>query len=49
MWLKENLNVFPKFGWHIDAFGHSNVMNYIFQQVGYEALFFARINDKERD
>lgn len=29
-WLKENLNVVPKFGWHVDAFGHSNVMNYIF-------------------
>lgn len=46
--LKENFDIVPKIGWHCDQFGHSNVMNQIFQQMGYESLFVGRISDYEK-
>jgi alpha-mannosidase len=30
MWLRDTFGIVPRIGWHCDAFGHSNVMNYIF-------------------
>ena len=47
--LKDNFDIVPKFAWHCDAFGHSNVMNYIFQESGYEAMFFGRMSDWQRE
>ena len=46
--LQDNFGVLPRFGWHVDAFGHSNTMNYLFQQMGYEAVFFGRLSDYEK-
>lgn len=38
----------PKIGWSLDSFGHSLTNAKILSQLGYEALFFARVDDDER-
>jgi alpha-mannosidase len=47
-WLKENFNVIPRNAWHCDPFGHSSVMNELFQLMGYDSLFFGRMTEAER-
>lgn len=47
--LKETFDITPRIAWHADAFGHSSVMNVLFQQMGYESLFFARMTDVEKE
>ena len=48
-WLKDNLGFTPRIAWHCDSFGHSSVMNELFQLMGYESLYFGRMDDLERD
>ncbi|TNV84420.1 hypothetical protein FGO68_gene5674 [Halteria grandinella] len=48
-WLKDNLGVTPRIAWHCDSFGHSSAMNEIFQLMGYQSLYFGRMDDLERD
>jgi alpha-mannosidase len=40
----------PRIGWQIDTFGHSNTNARLFAEMGFDAIFFARIDqfDKER-
>jgi len=38
----------PRIAWHVDAFGHSMTSAQIFLDMGYEALFFARMDDNEK-
>ena len=38
----------PKIGWSIDSFGHSLTNAKLLSQLGYDALFFARVDDDER-
>ena len=46
--LQETFGITPKIAWHCDSFGHSSVMNELFQLMGYESLFFGRMTDAER-
>jgi len=46
--LKKEFNVIPKIGWMIDAFGHSAANAALFADFGFEAIFFTRIDDHDR-
>ncbi|KRT80852.1 glycoside hydrolase, partial [Oryctes borbonicus] len=37
----------PKIGWQIDPFGHSKEMASIFSQIGFEGMFFARLDYRD--
>ena len=38
-----------KIGWQLDPFGHSNTLAKIVAEMGYEALFFARIKQSDKE
>lgn len=38
----------PKVGWQIDPFGHSREMASIFAQMGYDGLFFGRLDHEDK-
>ncbi|KAL7642128.1 UNVERIFIED_CONTAM: hypothetical protein RMT77_006688 [Armadillidium vulgare] len=39
---------FPRIGWQIDPFGHSNEMGSIFAQMGMDAVFFGRLDHEDK-
>lgn len=39
----------PKIGWQIDPFGHSREMASLFTQFGFDGLFFARLDWRDKD
>ena len=48
-WLYDTFGINPKVAWQIDDFGHSSAMASLFKEMGYEALFFGRMTDAERE
>lgn len=38
----------PKVGWQIDPFGHSREMASIFAQMGFDGLFFSRLDWRDK-
>ncbi len=38
----------PKVAWQVDPFGHSREEASLFAQMGFDSLFFARIDERER-
>ncbi len=45
--LKE-FGVKPKIGWQIDTFGHSNTNARFFAEMGFDAVFYARIDYRDK-
>ena len=46
--LMREFGIQPKVAWHADAFGHSAETPHLFQQLGFEAFFFGRIDDQKK-
>jgi alpha-mannosidase len=46
--LLKELNYRPRVGWQIDPFGHSNTHSWLSSEVGFDALFFGRIDYQDR-
>jgi alpha-mannosidase len=46
--IKKTFGVAPKIGWDIDTFGHSDTNTRLFAQMGFEALFFSRLDEPEK-
>ena len=44
--LKE-FGVRPRVGWQLDPFGHSNTNARLFAEMGFDAIFFGRIDFEE--
>ena len=34
----------PRIGWQIDTFGHSNTNAWFFAEMGFDAVFYARVD-----
>lgn len=47
--LTKELNYKPKVGWQIDPFGHSNTHAWLSYEVGFDSLFFGRIDWADHD
>lgn len=46
--LLEELDYRPRVGWQIDPFGHSNTHAWLSSEVGFDALYFGRIDYQDR-
>lgn len=42
--IKKTFGVYPKIGWNVDVFGHSDSSVRLMSQMGFEALFFSRLD-----
>ena len=49
IWLKNTFGVVPTIGWHIDPFGHQSSNAAIFNQLGFNAWFFSRIDYQDKE
>ena len=47
--LKEVFNYTVKIGWQLDPFGHSSTQANIFASMGFDAMFFSRIDYQDRE
>jgi len=47
--LKSQLDYMPRVGWQIDPFGHSNTHAWLSSEVGFDALYFGRIDYQDHD
>jgi alpha-mannosidase len=45
----KNFGKKPRIGWQIDPFGHSNTNTRFFSEMGFDALFFARLDYKDKE
>lgn len=47
--LAKEFGVTPKIGWNVDTFGHSATNTRIFAELGFDAMFFSRLDHLEKD
>ena len=46
--LMKEFGVRPRVAWHIDPFGHSSATPRLFADMGFDAWFFARLDDQDK-
>ena len=46
--ITEHFGAQPRIGWQIDPFGHSNTNARLFAEMGFDAIFFARIDYQDK-
>lgn len=46
-WISDEFGITPRVGWNIDPFGHTEANAAIFHDLGFEALFTARVAFKD--
>jgi alpha-mannosidase len=42
--IEREFNYKPRVGWQVDTFGHSSTNALLFAEMGFDALFFARMD-----
>ena len=47
--LNHEFGVQPRIGWDVDTFGHSSANTRLFAEMGFEAMFFSRMDHGEKD
>ena len=47
--LEKEFGVKPTIGWDIDTFGHSDTNNRLFSELGFDAMFFSRLDWDEKN
>lgn len=47
--IKKTFGVYPKIGWNVDTFGHSDANTRLLAQMGFDALFFSRLDGAEKN
>ena len=45
--LRQEFDVTPMVAWQLDPFGHSSGLADLFAEIGFDAMFFARMNSEE--
>ena len=46
--LKEEFEFTPTIGWDIDTFGHSDTNTRLYAEMGFDAMFFSRLDGEEK-
>ena len=46
--VRHEFNITPTVSWQLDPFGHSSGLASLFAEIGFEATFFARMNNEEK-
>jgi alpha-mannosidase len=47
--LDKEFGVKPEIGWDIDTFGHSDTNTRLFAEMGFDAMFFSRLDHNDKD
>jgi len=48
-WIYKEFGVRPKIGWDIDTFGHTDMNTRLYAQMGFEAMFFSRLDKADKN
>ena len=49
LWAKDTFGVVPTIGWQLDPFGHQSSNAAMFRQMGFNAMFFSRMDYQDKD
>ena len=47
--LDEEFGIQPRIGWDLDTFGHSDTNTRLYAEMGFDAMFFSRMDHDEKD
>jgi len=47
--LKREFDMTPNIGWDIDTFGHSDTNTRLYAEMGFDAMFFSRLDGSDKN